>query len=198
VYLLIVYDHNSNSILHCALENKTGAEIKCGWVHIDEKLAKGGNQPKMYVLDNEASAKLKRALTKYNLEYQLVPPHVHRHNAAERAIHTYKNHLLYFLATCDPDFPVSEWDRLLFQVELTLNLLRSSRVNPTLSAYAYVHGNFDFNKTPLAPLGTRVVVHLKPDKRPSWAFHAEEGWYVGPSMEYCRCVKCYIPATSRE
>ena len=31
---------------------------------------------------------------------------------------------------------VAEWDRLLFQAELTLNLLRSSRVNPKLSAYA--------------------------------------------------------------
>jgi hypothetical protein len=113
-------------------------------------------------------------------------------------IRTYKNHLLACLATCDPDFPVSEWDRLLFQVELTLNLLRSSRVNPKLSAHAYLHCNFDFNKTPLAPLGTKVVVHLKPDQRPSWAYHGEEGWYVGPSMEHYRCVKCYLPATSRE
>jgi hypothetical protein len=124
---------------------------------------------------------------------------VHCCNAAERVIHTYKNHLLSFLATCDdPDFPVSEWDRLLFQVKLTLNLLRSSRVNPKLSAYAYLHGNFDFNKTPLAPPGTRVVVYLKPDKQPSWAFHAEEGWYVGPSTEHYQCIKCYMPATSRE
>ncbi len=87
---------------------------------------KGGNQPKIYILDNEASADLKKGLKKYGMDYQLVPPHVHRRNAAERAIRTYKNHLLAFLATCDPEFPVSEWDRMLFQVELTLNLLRSS------------------------------------------------------------------------
>jgi hypothetical protein len=197
-YLLIVYDHDSNSILHAPLRNKTASEIKRGWVSIHERLARGGNQPHMYILDNEASAELKRALTKYNLTYQLVPPHVHRRNAAERAIRTYKSHLLAFLATCDPEFPVSEWDRLLFQAELTLNLLRSSRVNPKLSAYAYLHGNFDFNKTPLAPPGTRVVVHLKPDQRGSWAYHCEEGWYVGPSMEHYRCVKCYIPASGRE
>jgi hypothetical protein len=117
----------------------------------------------------------KKTLKKYQLEYQLVPPHLHRRNAAERAIHTYKNHLLACLATCDPNFPVSKWDRLFFQVGLTLNLLRSSRVNPKLSAYAYLHGNFDFNKTPLAPLGTKVLVHLKPDQRPSWAYHGTEG-----------------------
>jgi hypothetical protein len=130
--------------------------------------------------------------------YQLVPPHVHRRNAAERATRTFKSHLLAFLATCDPDFPVAEWDRLLFQAKLTLNLLRSSRVNPRLSAHAYLFGNFDFNKTSLASPGTKVVVHLKPDQRASWAYHGEEGWYVGPSMEHCRCVKCYLPTTSRE
>jgi hypothetical protein len=197
-YLLIVYDYDSNSILHFALRNKTGAEIKRGWVKIHERLAKGGNQPKMYILDNEASADLKKGLNKYDLTYQLVPPHVHCRNAAERAIRTYKNNLIACLATCDPDFPVSEWDRILFQVELTLHLLRSSRVNPKLLAYAYLNGNFDFNKTPLTPLGTKVVVHLKPDKQPSWSYHAEEGWYIGPSMEHYRCMKCYIPSTCHE
>jgi hypothetical protein len=43
-YLLIVYDHDSNSILQSPLKNKTGAEIKRGWVEIHERLAKGGNQ----------------------------------------------------------------------------------------------------------------------------------------------------------
>ena len=119
-------------------KNKTGAEIKCGWIQIHERLAKRGNQPKMYILDNEASHEFKKALAKYKLTYQLVPPHLHRRNAAERAIRTFKSHLLACLATCDTEFPISEWDRLLFQVELTLNLLRSSRVNPRLSAYAYI------------------------------------------------------------
>jgi hypothetical protein len=192
-----VHDHDSNSILHCALKNKQAAEIQRGWLHTHEKLAKGGNQPKMYILDNEASSELKRALTKYNLTYQLVPPHLHRRNAAERAIRTYKNHLLTFSATCDPEFHVSEWDRILFQAELTLNLLRSSRVNPKLSAYAYLQGNFDFNKTPLVPPGIKVLVHLKPDQRASWAYHGEEGWYVGPSMHHYRCVQCFMRTTSK-
>jgi hypothetical protein len=200
-YLLIVYDYDSNGILHCPLKNKTGAEIKRGWITIHERLglARAGNQPEMHILDNEASADLNKGLKKYNLQYQLVPPHLHRRNAVERAIRTYKSHLLAFLVTCDPEFPVSEWDRLLFQVELTLNLLRSSRVNPNLlSAHAYLHGNFDFNKTPLAPPGTKVVVHLKPEQHASWAFHGEEGWYVGPSMEHYRCVKCFLPSSARE
>jgi hypothetical protein len=85
-YLLIVNDYDSNGILHCPLKNKTGAEIKRGWITIHERLARAGNQPEMYILDDEASADLKKGLKKYNLQYQLVPPHLHRRNAAERAI----------------------------------------------------------------------------------------------------------------
>jgi saccharopine dehydrogenase-like NADP-dependent oxidoreductase len=67
----------------------------------------------MYILDNEASNKLKKVLNKYDLTYQLVPPHVHQRNAAEHAIRTFKNHLLAILASCNPEFPIAEWDRLI-------------------------------------------------------------------------------------
>ena len=45
-----------------------------------------------------------------------------------------KNHLLAGIATCDLDFPITEWDRLLRQSKLTLNLLHPSRINTNLSA----------------------------------------------------------------
>jgi hypothetical protein len=60
------------------------------------------------------------------LTYQLVPLHIHCCNAAERAIQTFKNHLLAILASCDPDFPIAEWDCLLIQCDRHLNLLHSS------------------------------------------------------------------------
>ena len=115
----------------------------------------------MYILDNEASSVFKQALKKYKLEYQLAPPNIHRVNAAEQAICSFKNHFLSVMATADPDFPVAEWDRLLPQAEITLNLLRNAQANPKLSSYAYLFGSFDFNKTPLAPAGTKVLVHEK-------------------------------------
>ena len=69
------------------------------------------------------------------------------------------------LATLDPDFPLREWDPLLPQIELTLNLLRTAKVNPKLSAYEVLEGAFDYNKTPLAPPGYKVLVHESTDKR---------------------------------
>ena len=71
------------------------------------------------------------------------------------------------LAFIDPNFPVEEWHCLLPQVDLNLNLLRASRANPRLSAYAYMHGQFNYNATPLVPMGIKVVAHLKPSNRSS-------------------------------
>ena len=110
-------------------------------------------------------------------------------------IHTFENHFKAGLATVDKKFPISEWDRLVEQAVLTLNLLRTSRVNPKLSAWAYLFGMFDFNKCPLAPPGTKVVLHEKPSNRASWAYHGTDGWYIGPSLEHYRCVKIYVPET---
>ena len=76
-----------------------------------------------------------------------------------------------------------------------MNLLRNSRVNPNLSAWAYLFGNFNFNRHPLAPPGTKVIVHTKKDDRKSWEYRGKEGFYVGPSMPNYRCVKCYMPQT---
>jgi hypothetical protein len=42
------------------------------------------------------------------------------------------------------------WDRLLPQAEITLNLLRTSRLHPRLSVAAHYHGLLDYNKTAFA------------------------------------------------
>jgi hypothetical protein len=49
-----------------------------------------GFKLKLQTLDNEASAALKTFSTTNDVNYQLLPPHCHRCNAAERAIHTFK------------------------------------------------------------------------------------------------------------
>ena len=158
-YILIIYDHDSNAICFEPLKDRKFPEIKRGWLKLNVILTKGGNEPKIYVMNNEDSTDLKTSLHTNNIQYQLVPSHIHRQNSAERAIRTFKNHLLANLAGADPNLPVSEWDRFLPQIQITLNLLRNSRVNRALSSYAYLFGNYDFNQAPLAPVGTKVISH---------------------------------------
>ena len=126
------------------------------------------------------------------IDFQLVPPAVHRRNAAERAIRTFKNHFIAGLCSVDKDFPLHLWDALIPQAEITLNLMRGSRINPKLSAWAQVNGSFDFNRTPLGPPGTRVLVHDKPKNRKTWDPHALDGWYVGPALDSYRCFTVWI------
>jgi hypothetical protein len=57
------------------------------------------------------------------MKIQLVPPHNHGINAAERAIGTVKEHFVAALATVDMLCPLQLWDKFLPQVELRLNLL---------------------------------------------------------------------------
>jgi hypothetical protein len=123
-----------------------------------------------------------------------VPPGTHRRNAAERAIRTFKNHFIAGLCSVDKDFPLHLWDRLVDQAVITLNLalLRGSRLNPRLSAWAQFHGNFDFNPTPLAPPGIRVLAHKKPADRDTWSPHGSDGWYIGPALESYHCYTVWI------
>ena len=139
-YLFIMYDYDSNAILIQTLKSKQAHKIKQAWVILTNRIIKHGHILKHYVLDNECSNDLKQAIRKQNMTFQLVPPHNHRKNAAERAIKTFKAHFLSTLATCDPEYPITKWDQLIPQSEMTLNLLRPARCNPHLSAYSFING----------------------------------------------------------
>ena len=191
-YILVLYDYDSNSILVEPMRNRTGPCILGAFQTLHARLVAAGLRPKLHRLDNECSTALKQFLTDVDIDYQLVPPGMHRRNAAERAIRTFKNHFIAGLCSVDKNFPLHLWDKLLPQAELTLNLLRGSRINPKLSAYAQLHGHFDFNRTPLAPPGIRVLVHVKPDERTTWSPHGADGWYTGPALESYRCYTVWL------
>lgn len=196
--MLILYDYDSNYIHVEPMKDKTATEILAAYKRGHTLLSSRGLRPKLQRLDNEASNALQTFLTNEAIDYQLAPPHVHRSNAAERAIRTFKNHFIAGLCSTDPNFPLKLWDRLLPQALITLNLLRGSRINPQLSAWAQVNGAFDYNRTPLGPPGTKVLVHEKPSVRETWAPHAVEGWYLGPALKHYRCYRVWIPATGAE
>ena len=142
-------------------------------------LSDRGLTPQCQMLDNECPGGLKTFLHATSLKFQLVPLYLHRTNAAEQSIQNYKDNLISGLSSCDLNFPLYLWDRLIPHATLTLNLVRPSRLNPRLSAEAQLNGAFDFNRTPLAPPGTQVIVHETHDNRRTWAPHGVDGWYLG-------------------
>jgi hypothetical protein len=149
------------------MKNRSDAEAIRAYSKIYDELTSKGLKPKFKTMDNEASTALKHFLHSKDIQFQLVPPHVHRQNAAERAIQTFTNHFVAMLCSTDTQFPIHLLDRLIPQAVITLNLLRQSRIKPKLSAHAQLNGLFDYNKTPLAPPGTKVIINEKVDHRGS-------------------------------
>ena len=119
-YFLVVYEYDSNAIIVQPLCNRTAPEIKHIFQCVVHYLNALGLRPRLHNLDNEASAILRDYLRSEEVEYQLVPPHIHRWNASEHAISTYKNHFIAGLSSTDPNFPLSNWCRLLPQANSPL------------------------------------------------------------------------------
>ena len=151
------------------------AEIKNAWEKLYQQLTQHGHKMSNFMLDNEFLQDPKKSFKKYNIDYQFVPPHIHRANAAERAVHTFKSHFLAGLSSCNPLFPIGKCDCLLDQAELILNYLRTARCYPQQSSHAYIHGVHDFNPEPLASPGTKVVVHQKSQNCKSWGYYGKVG-----------------------
>ncbi len=156
-------------------------------------LTKRGFHPKLNVMDNQCSKTIQNFIEKNRAKIQLVNLDDHRVNAAERVIQTWKNHWLAGLGMLDPNCPLQLWCQFIEQGQDIRNMLRTSRINNKLSAYVILDGQFEFDKTPLAPVGTKALVFLDPKKRTSWSTHAVDAWYVGPAKQHYQNFKFYIP-----
>ena len=180
--MMVAYAQDPNIILAEPIKSRSAAELFHVYNKIYINLLNSGFKPLFQITDNECPASFQAFLKLNKIDHQLAPPYDHRTNPAVKAIDTVKSHFVTGLASVDPTFLLHLWCRLIPYAALTLNLLRQSNVNSNLSAYAQVHGNFDFNKTPLAPPGCRILSFESPTQRATWSPHGVDGWYIGPAM----------------
>jgi hypothetical protein len=187
---MIAYHADGNFILQQVFKSWSNTHGITAYNAIMTCLAAHGLSMDLQILDNKASAAYKQAITfTWQAKFQLVPPDMHCCNHAERAIWTFKSHFLSILPGVDPSFPPYIWDRLLLQAELTLNLLQQSSFNPWISVWEFFHGPFDFNKTPLGPVGCCILIHAKPATRRWWDYRAKEGFDIRPALDLHHCFK---------
>ena len=195
ICFLVVYHYEANAIFAVPIAGLDDKSIFNAYKKTFDELTQKGFKPKLNIMDNQATRYIRTFLTTEECKLQLVEPHNHRVNAAERAIQTFKDAFISALATTDKDFPLQLWDKLTPQVIVTLNIMRASRIDPTKSAHEVLYGAYDWNRYPLAPLGCRAVVYEDGDTRGSWASRGVDGWYLGPSQDHYRCDVYYIPET---
>jgi hypothetical protein len=112
-YVMVCYVYDCSYVKVVPMKSRSASEWVKAYDHIHQELTAKRFKPKLQTLDNEASAALKHFFTTNDVKYQLVPPHCHLRNAAERAIRTFKEHFVAGLSSVDPTFPLHLWDRIL-------------------------------------------------------------------------------------
>ena len=85
-YVFILYHYDTNSIHATPLANRRMAKTRTAWQLLHNRLSTHSHDPTLHILYNEFSQELKDAFTKYNVDFQRVPPKVHHANSAEHAI----------------------------------------------------------------------------------------------------------------
>ena len=109
-YILVAYHYDANNILTTQFKNIIGPYILSGITKMQDKLRKRGLKPKLHIMDNEVSEDLKKYFEDSDIQVQLVPPHMHQRNSAERAVRTFNNQFIAALCTVDHKFPIYLWD----------------------------------------------------------------------------------------
>jgi hypothetical protein len=178
---MVLTESDSNVILVETMKNCSSDKMIWAYQKLIDHLHAAGIVLKHHILDNKCSDEFKETIKFNKMTYQLVPPHDHHRNHAKKAIQTFKDHFVAVLCGADKGFPFNLWDLLLPQAKNMLNMLRLSRMTPTMSAYTYLWGQHDYNSKPFAPLGCKVEAHLVPGIRETLAPHMTSGFYAGNS-----------------
>ena len=199
-YVFLLCDVDTGHIQAIPIRSRKKGELTRAFKEAYEELVACGFEPVLHRIDHETSDELLKAIKEKGLTYEIMPPKNHRRNPAERAIQTFKGHFISVLNGLDRDFPKEQWDLIMPQVNMTLNMLRECDINPAHSAYSYVNGAFDFSAHPLVPLGCRTVVHERSIAnggcRTTYGNRGKIGYYVGPAMNSYRVWRFYIPETN--
>jgi hypothetical protein len=184
-----------------APQNQTEGSLIDTQTQALEQMCKQGIVPKHQILDNQCSAHMKLAMESTTLldelvlkmTYELIPLEDHQRNLARESIETFKDNFIGVLSGCAKSMPMHLWCQLLPQVERQILLLRQSRVNPGISAYAHMYQRkHDYNKHPFVPIGMELLVHVKPHKQRTYAQHCNKGYIISTSFEHYQCQKVWM------
>ena len=89
-YIFVCYTYQPNAILVRPMKSRSDECMVAAYTDIYDYLENRGHKPKLNIMDNEASKAVQNYIKRQNVAWQLVEPHNHRVNTAERAIQTFK------------------------------------------------------------------------------------------------------------
>ena len=177
-YITMSFESLTNNILVEAMHSRVAGEMMRAIQVLMDRLHEKNINPTLHILYNECSAEYKEAMERNGMRFQLVPPNDHRCNVAEKAIQTFKDHFVAVLCGADDVSPLQLWCQLLRHAEHQLNLLRKSRTNPTISAFAKIYGSHNYDSHPCAVLGSAVEVSIYHAKQKENLGIAFKVWFL--------------------
>ena len=125
--------------------------------------------PQLHNMDNETSKDVENFIEEQKSKVQYTPSDIHCTNIAERSCRTWKNHFTAVRSGAPPSFCMENWCKMIEQCRITLNMMLPCTLNPHLSAFEAMEGIYSFDATPMTPVGTETVIHLKPVCRQTWS-----------------------------
>jgi hypothetical protein len=188
-YVVIFFAADGNYIKSYPVKSRHRTQLLKAYEEVYAFLRIRGYRPKLHKLDNETSRDVEDFIAEQQASIQYTPADMHRTNIAERAVRTWKNHFTATRAGTAPSFKMANWCKMTEQTDITLNMMRPCTLNPKLSAFEAMEGMYSFDATPMAPIGTEMLMHLKPIRRNTWAYHALKTWYFAPALKHYRVVK---------
>ena len=112
-YIFVLYDYDSNAILAEPIFSWEKVHILAGYKYCYAHIHWAGIQPIIQRIDKKTSDQIISEIQANNLDSQYAAAGNHRLNPSERAIQTFKNHLISILNGADATFPANQWDRLI-------------------------------------------------------------------------------------
>ena len=185
----IFYCADGNYIKSYPIKSRHKSNLLKAYNDVYDYLRVRGYRPQLHKLDNETSRDVEDFIADQGAKHQYTPADIHRTNIAERCVRTWKNHFTATRAGTPPSFRMANWCRMCEQCDITLNMMRPCTTNPKLSAFEAMEGMYSFDATPMAPVGTEILMHIKPIRRHTWEYHAMKAHYFAPSLSHYRVIK---------
>jgi hypothetical protein len=187
-YVALFYVYDPNYIKSIPIKNQSKEEFLQAYMEVYAWLTARGYRPLLHKLDNKTSHDVEAFIAAEQVKIQYTPLDMHCTNPARHAVLMWKNHFTAGIAGISSLFPIANWCQLTPQSNMTLNMICPCCLNPLLSAHKAMEGSFSFDAMPLAPLSTKVLVHLKPTRCKSWGYHAAKAWYLSHAANHYLCI----------
>eukprot|EP00957_Ditylum_brightwellii_P138443 10552437-Ditylum_brightwellii.AAC.1 len=89
--MMVFYSYDTNYIQGISIKNRSAGEFERVYAEAYEMMRTKEYKPKLHKLDNETSHELKAWIERQQTIAQYTPLDMHRTNATEKAIQTWKN-----------------------------------------------------------------------------------------------------------